>query len=779
MKKIAPFILVLVLILLVNHNVSYAASYFTNDKALDGVLKKLEKQFLTFEKDELLSRTYYELLPEEEREKLGSRPSKKISEKQKLAACETVMNRIKAALEIESVKIGGFTSKDYQKIENQLTTVLYLSAGSNYCWDIEGKYVYLYVDAHEDQLYEFRGLEGKFSTMGKEKDQVDQAALKVKDKISRYLNQSIQLGNDVSKDILKNLPAATEKLFIERASSKIVVARTLSRIYDSIIFPDYYLYDGSESVESLIDHYDYLLSSYEEERNEEKTTEYYDFKQDEPSAALKQEVIQVLLEENLTEEFTYGFQKTMTLNDLTKLYFGRLELDEKIVIENNIISESSPDYVKNAFIYGMIDDQNDLTKSLTRLEAARKLVTGIIYENGAGSLLRVADCNEIPFADQVTVATCIRGRMKLRVDKFEPKSAYTKEEAIVDKSVTSFKNLRGYNIPFSLSEPKKIVLGKNTIHLQFETTSEIKQYMRDNFDDTALKKVELTGKYTRIDTGCAFIELYTPETGIKFTIKEGVEYIDFDDNSYGPELWYKIEPKVVKSNDKVNMTLQADAIFTKLNAKLDGILAKIIKPKMTQEQKIKAIHDYVVTHITYDPRYEDEHTIKNLMTSIDKGRGVCGDYTLFFLHLCRRASIPCVYEEDAFHLRHAWNSVYVNGKWLFVDTTWDDLDDGKIRYTFYLKDKFTFMKSHYPLMGIPDEDIYTDIDKMNIKSLEELRGYLLQNFYWVDGFQLKFRMADKNLKPNIACLNDRTVNFEYLLKYDSKNNIYTLTAKKK
>jgi hypothetical protein len=120
--------------------------------------------------------------------------------------------------------------------------------------------------------------------------------------------------------------------------------------------------------------------------------------------------------------------------------------------------------------------------------------------------------------------------------------------------------------------------------------------------------------------------------------------------------------------------------------------------------------------------------------------------------------------------------VYLNGKWLFVDCTWDDPDNkGEIRYTYFLKDKYTFMKTHEPHMGVPDEDVYTNIDNMNIKSQDELRGYLLQNIYWVDGYQLKFRMADKKMKPFIGYMKDSEVTIS--LSYDSKHNIYTITAK--
>ena len=164
---------------------------------------------------------------------------------------------------------------------------------------------------------------------------------------------------------------------------------------------------------------------------------------------------------------------------------------------------------------------------------------------------------------------------------------------------------------------------------------------------------------------------------------------------------------------------------------------------------------------------------------MDIRRGVCGDYSLLFLHLCLRASIPCVYEAgNPFILNHAWNSVYLNGQWLFVDTTWDDKDNGKVLYTYYLKDRFTFMKDHTPFAGVPDVDYYTEyIDPMNIKNQDELRAYLLKKFYWVDGYKVTFRMADKNLKPIITYLNDPDVTVT--LTYDAKNNLYTVAAKGK
>ncbi|WP_307402789.1 hypothetical protein [Paenibacillus anaericanus] len=87
------------------------------------------------------------------------------------------------------------------------------------------------------------------------------------------------------------------------------------------------------------------------------------------------------------------------------------------------------------------------------------------------------------------------------------------------------------------------------------------------------------------------------------------------------------------------------------------------------------------------------------------------------------------------------------------------------------------MKDHTPIMGVPDIDMYKDIDKMYIKNQDELRAYLLHNIYCVDGYKLTFRMSDKNMKPIISYMWDSDVKIS--LSYDENNNLYTVTAKAK
>jgi len=62
--------------------------------------------------------------------------------------------------------------------------------------------------------------------------------MKVKDKIIRYLNQSIQKGNKVSSKILEQLPGEVDKLFIESNVSQIVAGRVLASYHENIYVPD-------------------------------------------------------------------------------------------------------------------------------------------------------------------------------------------------------------------------------------------------------------------------------------------------------------------------------------------------------------------------------------------------------------------------------------------------------------------------------------------------------------------------------------------------------------
>ncbi len=774
MRKISAVILVLVF--LFNSSLVFAASAascFTNNSALDTAFAQLEKVFMAGEQ-----RNYTLEITRGGKTDFKAKMLPKMSDAAIKAAVTEVLNEIKYKIELKEEELGGLTKEDYKKISTQLiegtkTNKVFFQ------YEKDQKSVYLSFGVSDRDFERFDNLTGNFANMGTQKDEVSQADLEVKSDVARYIQQSIQTGNKISPEILENLPDRTDRLFKELKPSKIVAASAIAGIHRSIYESDATKYDGSESLESIIQDYQDMIEGLQKNREDEKKIEYYPF-QDVPASDVRNEIAEMLNDGEISEYFASGFNKAITLEELARLYFESKEVNEKIEIEEGIIDPDVPDYIKNAFIYGMIDDTRDLNKPLNRLEAARWLINGVLYqESGVSDTLRIDDYLKIPLADQVVVANCLRDGIKTIGANFEPQSTYTRQDAITDRYKFRFINIRGYNAPIYLNDPSKIVIGKNTVHLQFENTEQIEEYIQDVFRDSAIGNIKRNGSYMRIDTGCALLEFFTPENGIKFTFKNGVKYIDFDDGLYGPELQYKIEPRVLKSDEKADMNMQIDSIHKKIYSKLDPVLAKIIKPNMTAEQKVKAIHDYVVTYITYDSNYTDEETPENLLKSIEKGRGICGDYAMLFEYLCDRASIPCTFEGGdviTSSAGHAWNVVYLNGQWKFVDTTWDDGDTKKISYKYFLVDKFTFMKDHTPFMGVPDEILYPEIDGMKIKSQEELRAYLLRKFYWIDGFKVTFRMAYKKVKPFIGYLWN-TSEIKVVMTYDSKQDLYTVTAK--
>lgn len=140
----------------------------------------------------------------------------------------------------------------------------------------------------------------------------------------------------------------------------------------------------------------------------------------------------------------------------------------------------------------------------------------------------------------------------------------------------------------------------------------------------------------------------------------------------------------------------------------------LIKNKGSDREKIKAIYQWVSTNISYD--YERLKTYetkdfqeRSVCTTFNLRMGICMDYAQLTCYMLSVAKIKCevIYgfgrsnEKDLFSppdgLRHAWNAVFVDNKWLFMDPTWagpnvkSDLFDD-----YFLISPEAFIFSHFP-----------------------------------------------------------------------------------
>lgn len=127
------------------------------------------------------------------------------------------------------------------------------------------------------------------------------------------------------------------------------------------------------------------------------------------------------------------------------------------------------------------------------------------------------------------------------------------------------------------------------------------------------------------------------------------------------------------------------AMNREVDSKADEIIGQIITPSMTDYDKVKAIHDYIVNNTTYDSSLQPiSYTIYGALI---KGSGVCQAYTSAFEALLDKVGIEniAVVSES---MEHAWSMVKLDGDYYHIDTTWDDpvtnTGENVLRYDYFL-----------------------------------------------------------------------------------------------
>lgn len=97
---------------------------------------------------------------------------------------------------------------------------------------------------------------------------------------------------------------------------------------------------------------------------------------------------------------------------------------------------------------------------------------------------------------------------------------------------------------------------------------------------------------------------------------------------------------------------------------------------LSRYEQIKYAYDYVILNCEYSFKYDGAYN------ALVRGHACCNGYAGAFLEIMEELNIPCKYTtgED-----HAWNTVYLDGYWYNIDTTWGDDGGDEISYDFFLK----------------------------------------------------------------------------------------------
>lgn len=210
------------------------------------------------------------------------------------------------------------------------------------------------------------------------------------------------------------------------------------------------------------------------------------------------------------------------------------------------------------------------------------------------------------------------------------------------------------------------VPSKNTVEMKIYNALDKVQ------NKLVLKTQEFKGKdLTKIIENIAENYKFFYYKGFSYTIDNNIATIEFNYISEGNPLVKKKE----------------------LDKAIQTIIQKNIKSSMSDYEKVKALHDYIVLNTAYDDENYVKDTIPedsyNAYGALVNHRAVCQGYSEALNILCKEAGIDSYVIDGKMNDGecHAWNIVRIEGNTYHLDVTHDDPVpnvDGYVQYNYFL-----------------------------------------------------------------------------------------------
>jgi hypothetical protein len=165
---------------------------------------------------------------------------------------------------------------------------------------------------------------------------------------------------------------------------------------------------------------------------------------------------------------------------------------------------------------------------------------------------------------------------------------------------------------------------------------------------------------------------------------------------------YTVKNALIK-RDATGFSKKSKAVFDEAFKVLD----QIITDGMTDEQKVRAIHDYLIYHADYySGDASDVSSDKwkfGAIGVLQYGQGVCQSYAIAFYMMTTAVGLRCQYVVSDTG-DHAWNRVRVDGVWYYVDCTFDDpVGSGGVENHDYFLSETNWSDSAHAITEVTDE----------------------------------------------------------------------------
>ncbi len=176
----------------------------------------------------------------------------------------------------------------------------------------------------------------------------------------------------------------------------------------------------------------------------------------------------------------------------------------------------------------------------------------------------------------------------------------------------------------------------------------------------------------------------------------------------------------------ISKALKATENIQSSNETLKSIAVQLTSHCETDYERIIALHDWICAYLHYDNDSLSKSDIPpyTAMDVLNSRKAVCIGYANLYAALCRSLDIPCYVVTgyalgissgktewtkriiDGSEENHAWNEVYVDGRWVIIDPTWDtynSFENGEMKKgshisRLYFDANIDFFSSNHKIM---------------------------------------------------------------------------------
>ena len=236
-----------------------------------------------------------------------------------------------------------------------------------------------------------------------------------------------------------------------------------------------------------------------------------------------------------------------------------------------------------------------------------------------------------------------------------------------------------------------IIAKENEYYLKYDYS-----YVKNYTDEVSNKEELINYIYYVINTGSEYADgeckkEYTNCISDLNNIADDEEILSIINNYVHPYNSFKTISFAYNKKGEFSLSIEhvySKEEITEINYVVENKINELIKDNMATKDKIKRIHDYIIDNTKYDTLKNDNINDNTYRSNtaygvLIQGYGICSGYSdamSIFLNALGIQNYKISNET------HIWNLIYVNGKWVHLDATWDDpiSEFNETRATYFL-----------------------------------------------------------------------------------------------